>query len=282
MSILFDHKVARHRPGHDRKEGQYHTRHARFRHAGRRRRHPRQGRPEPLDLPDLRHRARGQSSRPARPSPVSSCRRMGAADAIMEAAEAGMELVVCITENIPVERHDARRRVPQRASHAAHWPELPRAGDARCRQDWHHAVPDLQEGDVGFISRSGTLTYEVVALLTAGGHRPVVIIGIGGDPIIGTTFIDCLRLFEAIPRRRRRDVRRDRRQRRRGRGGLRGDDDQAGDRLHLRAHRTRRQAHGPRGRDHLRQDRHGTGQGRCAAGGAAYPSPIPSSTSPTW
>ncbi len=124
----------------------------------------------------------------------------GAADAIMEAAEAGMPLTVCITENIPVidmtrvaaflKEHPTRLIGPN-------CPGLASPGAGKIGIMPYHI---FLEGDVGFISRSGTLTYEVVALLTAAGLGQSTCIGVGGDPIIGTTFIDCLRLFEQDPR----------------------------------------------------------------------------------
>jgi succinyl-CoA synthetase alpha subunit len=124
---------------------------------------------------------------------------LGAADAIMEAAYAGIELVVCITEGIPVldmarvaaflKEHPTRLIGPN-------CPGLATPGAGKVGIMPYHI---FKEGRVGFVSRSGTLTYEVVALLTESGIGQSSCIGIGGDPIIGTTFIDCLRLFEADP-----------------------------------------------------------------------------------
>jgi succinyl-CoA synthetase alpha subunit len=123
----------------------------------------------------------------------------GAADAIMEAAAAGMELVVCITENIPV--NDMTRVAAFLKEHPTrligpNCPGLATPGAGKVGIMPYHI---FKEGNVGFVSRSGTLTYEVVSLLTAAGLGQSSVIGIGGDPIIGTTFIDCLRLFEADP-----------------------------------------------------------------------------------
>ncbi len=123
----------------------------------------------------------------------------GAADAIMEAAEAGMQLVVCITENIPV--NDMTRVAAFLKEHPTRLigPNCPGLATPGAGKIGIMPYQIMREGRVGFISRSGTLTYEVVALLTAAGLGQSSIIGIGGDPIIGTTFIDCLRQFEADP-----------------------------------------------------------------------------------
>jgi succinyl-CoA synthetase alpha subunit len=125
---------------------------------------------------------------------------MGAADAIMESAAAGMELVVCITENIPV--NDMTRVAAFLKEHPTrligpNCPGLATPGAGKVGIMPYHI---FKEGDIGFVSRSGTLTYEVVALLTQSDLGQSSCIGIGGDPIIGTTFIDCLRLFEADPK----------------------------------------------------------------------------------
>ena len=123
----------------------------------------------------------------------------GAADAIMEAADAGMPLTVCITEGIPV--NDMARVAKFLQEHPTrligpNCPGLATPGAGKVGIMPYHI---FLEGDIGFISRSGTLTYEVVSLLTAAGLGQSSVIGIGGDPIIGTTFFDVLRLFEADP-----------------------------------------------------------------------------------
>jgi succinyl-CoA synthetase alpha subunit len=118
----------------------------------------------------------------------------------MECAAAGIELVVCITENIPV--NDMTRvaaflkEYPTRLI-GPNCPGLATPGAGKVGIMPYHI---FREGDIGFVSRSGTLTYEVVALLTQAELGQSSCIGIGGDPIIGTTFIDCLRLFEADPK----------------------------------------------------------------------------------
>jgi succinyl-CoA synthetase alpha subunit len=123
----------------------------------------------------------------------------GAADAVMEAAEAGVPLVVCITELIPV--LDMARAMTYLKEHPTrvigpNCPGLATPGAGKVGIMPYHI---FKEGRVGFVSRSGTLTYEVVSLLTEAGIGQSSCIGIGGDPIIGTTFIDTLRLFEADP-----------------------------------------------------------------------------------
>ncbi len=125
---------------------------------------------------------------------------LGAAESIMECAAAGMELVVCITENIPV--NDMTRVAAFLKEHPTrligpNCPGLATPGAGKVGIMPYHI---FREGDIGFVSRSGTLTYEVVALLTQAELGQSSCIGIGGDPIIGTTFIDCLRLFESDPK----------------------------------------------------------------------------------
>ncbi len=123
----------------------------------------------------------------------------GAADAIMEAASAGIELIVCITEGIPV--IDMTRAMLVVHEHHARLigPNCP--GMCTPGHGKIGIIPYqmFTPGPVGFISRSGTLTYEVVSLLTEAGIGQSTCIGIGGDPIIGSTFIDYLKLFETDP-----------------------------------------------------------------------------------
>lgn len=123
----------------------------------------------------------------------------GAADAIIEAATAGIELIVCISEWIPV--IDMTRAILVVREHGARLigPNCP--GLCTPGQGKIGIIPYqiFMPGPVGFISRSGTLTYEVVSLLTEAGIGQSTCIGIGGDPIIGSTFSDHLKLFENDP-----------------------------------------------------------------------------------
>jgi succinyl-CoA synthetase alpha subunit len=119
-----------------------------------------------------------------------------AADAVMEAADAGVGLIVCITEGIPtldmmralsfLERRDSRLIGPN-------CPGLISAGQAKAGIIPGHIC---REGRVGIVSKSGTLTYEAIHQLTVLGLGQTTCIGIGGDPLIGTSFIDTLKLFE--------------------------------------------------------------------------------------
>jgi succinyl-CoA synthetase alpha subunit len=123
----------------------------------------------------------------------------GAADAIMEAASAGIELIVCITEGIPVmDMTKAMLAVREKGARLV-GPNCP--GLCTPGQGKIGIIPYqiFTPGPIGFISRSGTLTYEVVSLLTEAGMGQSTCIGIGGDPIIGSTFVDYLKLFESDP-----------------------------------------------------------------------------------
>ena len=119
-----------------------------------------------------------------------------AAGAIMEAAEAGISLIVCITEGVPV--MDMSRTMPFVRSRGArligpNCPGLITPGASKVG-----IIPGniCAPGRVGLVSRSGTLTYEVVNHLTRNDIGQSTCVGIGGDPIIGTDFIDCLRAFQ--------------------------------------------------------------------------------------
>ena len=122
-----------------------------------------------------------------------------AADAIMEAADAGIAFIVAITEGIPVQDMTrAYAYVRDRGSRLL-GPNCPGAlSPGKCKVG---IMPGqiTAEGAVGLVSRSGTLTYEVVWHLTQAGIGQTTCVGIGGDPIIGTSFIDCLEAFEADP-----------------------------------------------------------------------------------
>jgi succinyl-CoA synthetase alpha subunit len=122
-----------------------------------------------------------------------------AADAILEAVDAGVQLVICITEGVPtldmirvrayLDHSDARLIGPN-------CPGVITPNQAKVGiMPGHIHIP----GNVGIVSRSGTLTYEVVAALTERGIGQSTAVGIGGDPIIGSTFIDILEFFEKDP-----------------------------------------------------------------------------------
>lgn len=123
----------------------------------------------------------------------------GAADAIEEAASAGIELIVCITEGVPVIDMTRAMLVVREKGARLIGPNCP--GLCTPGQGKIGIIPYqiFTPGPIGFISRSGTLTYEVVSLLTEAGMGQSTCIGIGGDPIIGSTFVDYLKLFESDP-----------------------------------------------------------------------------------
>ncbi len=132
-----------------------------------------------------------------------------AADAIMESADAGLELIVCITEGIPVNdmirAHDALRKSNARRAVAGEKPSrligpncpgIITPGQAKIGIMPGHIH---KHGPIGIVSRSGTLTYEAVGQLSGRGIGQSTAVGIGGDPLPGTNFVDCLGAFEADP-----------------------------------------------------------------------------------
>ncbi|HEY9282077.1 MAG TPA: succinate--CoA ligase subunit alpha [Pyrinomonadaceae bacterium] len=122
-----------------------------------------------------------------------------AADAIIEAADAGLPLVVCITEGIPALDMVKVKRFLEGKGTRLVGPNCPGViSPGKCKVG---IMPGHihKEGRVGVVSRSGTLTYEAVGQLTALGLGQSTAIGIGGDPVIGTTHSDALALFEADP-----------------------------------------------------------------------------------
>lgn len=124
---------------------------------------------------------------------------MFAADAMMEAADAGIQFIVCITEGVPV--LDMTRVYPFVKEKGArllgpNCPGLISPGKSKVG-----IIPGriCTPGPIGLVSRSGTLTYEVVFQMTRAGMGQTTCVGIGGDPINGTNFIDCLDAFESDP-----------------------------------------------------------------------------------
>ena len=121
----------------------------------------------------------------------------GAADAVMEAADAGVALAVCITEGIPtIDMMRALTFIKGTSMRliGPNCPGLISAGRAKAGIIPGHIC---KEGRVGIVSKSGTLTYEAIHQLTGLGLGQTTCIGIGGDPLIGTSFIDALTLFAA-------------------------------------------------------------------------------------
>ncbi|MEW6650067.1 MAG: succinate--CoA ligase subunit alpha [Chloroflexota bacterium] len=122
-----------------------------------------------------------------------------AADAVFEAADAGIPLIFCITEGIPVQDMIAVRAYLDQKGVRMVGPNCPGAltpGEAKAG-----IIPGniANPGNIGVVSRSGTLTYEVLYALKINGIGASTCVGIGGDPVNGTSFIDILSLFEADP-----------------------------------------------------------------------------------
>ena len=123
----------------------------------------------------------------------------GAPDAILEAVGAGIANIFCITEGIPALDMVPVVEAVRRAGARLIGPNCPGATSPGQAKVGIIPASVHREGDVGVVSRSGTLTYEAVQAMTDAGIGQSTCVGIGGDPVIGTTFLDVLRLFAADP-----------------------------------------------------------------------------------
>jgi succinyl-CoA synthetase alpha subunit len=122
-----------------------------------------------------------------------------AADAIQEAADAGVQVIICITEGIPqADMQPTYHYVKKQGAHLI-GPNCPGAITPGAAKVGIMPAMIFEPGPIGLISRSGTLTYEAVDQLTRAGYGQSTAVGIGGDPVIGTRFIDALELFENDP-----------------------------------------------------------------------------------
>jgi succinyl-CoA synthetase alpha subunit len=124
----------------------------------------------------------------------------GAADTMLEAADAGIPLIICITEGVPPKDMIGVTRYLRERSATLIGPNCPGviSPGHRCKVGIMPGEIHLP-GSVGVVSRSGTLTYEAVHQLTQAGIGQSTCVGIGGDPIVGTSFVDILGLFDADP-----------------------------------------------------------------------------------
>ncbi|MEE8335793.1 MAG: succinate--CoA ligase subunit alpha [Candidatus Neomarinimicrobiota bacterium] len=122
-----------------------------------------------------------------------------AADAIIEASYAGLDLVVCITEGIPIRDMVRVKHIIDQQGTTLVGPNCP--GIISVDECKLGIMPGFitRRGNIGVVSKSGTLTYEAIGQLAAVGLGQTSAIGIGGDPVIGTTMIDVLKLFKADP-----------------------------------------------------------------------------------
>ena len=122
-----------------------------------------------------------------------------ATDAIIEASESGIDLIVCITEGVPIHDMVKAKNIIDRNSTSLVGPNCP--GIITVDECKVGIMPGFicKRGNIGVLSKSGTLTYEAIGQLVNVGLGQTTAIGIGGDPIIGTTMIDALRLFEEDP-----------------------------------------------------------------------------------
>ena len=122
-----------------------------------------------------------------------------AADAVQEAADAGIDVIICITEGIP--QADMKPTYHYAKKQGAHLigPNCPGAITPGAAKVGIMPAMIFEPGPIGLISRSGTLTYEAVDQLTRAGYGQSTAVGIGGDPVIGTRFVDALDLFEEDP-----------------------------------------------------------------------------------
>ncbi|HUQ38798.1 MAG TPA: succinate--CoA ligase subunit alpha, partial [Acidimicrobiales bacterium] len=126
----------------------------------------------------------------------------GAAEAVLEAAAAGVPFVVCVTEGIPAQDearlyNQLRRDFPGTRMLGPNCPGIITPG--QCNIGFTPAEGALPGGPVGIVSRSGTLTYQAIHELSQKGIGQTTSVGIGGDPVPGTNFIDCLAAFQADP-----------------------------------------------------------------------------------
>jgi succinyl-CoA synthetase alpha subunit len=130
----------------------------------------------------------------------------GVRSAVMEAAEGGLEFIVCITEGVPAQDeawffNELKRSFPQVRLLGPNCPGIISPGKCNIGITAGHIAKAAEPGalNVGIVSRSGTLTYQALYELQAKGIGVTTCVGIGGDPIPGTSFIDCLEAFEADP-----------------------------------------------------------------------------------